>query len=229
MPNAPFNHKQSQIPLDLHIHNDFRPEDYFISVSNGPLVETLINGPHLHPHLLIQGAPGFGKTHLSHYLAHKLNGIRLYAPKLTETEFTPILESKQPLILDDAEGLSDERLFHFCNWSLANNTLLILLTCKSPQLWTSSLPDLGSRLKAMRQLKLEIPDDALLRHGLDRLFRLKAITPTEDCLDYLLLRIDRSLSAAQKTVTELIQYADGRAFTRALAKAWLEETPELPL
>ena len=229
MPNTPFNHKQSQIPLDLHINNAYRPEDYFISTSNAPLIKALIDGPHLHPHILIQGAPGSGKTHLSHYLAHLMASVRVHAAEMTESKFADILENPQTLILDDADSLSEERLFHLCNISLANNTLLILLSRKLTFQWTPSLPDLASRLKAMRHLSLEMPDDALLRHGLARLFRLQAITPTEDCLDYLVMRMDRSLGAAQKTVTELIHYADGRAFTRALAKAWLEETPELPL
>jgi hypothetical protein len=43
-----------------------------------------------------------------------------------------------------------------------------------------------------------------------------------------MMRIDRSVGAIQKTVTELEYYAGGRAFNRALARDYFEQEHQLP-
>src|SRR2546429_197888 len=86
----------------------------------------------------------------------------------------------------------------------------------------SAVLDVASRLNAMRLITLPEPDDALLRDILLRLFARRAISPSPDAVDYLMLRIDRSVGAVQKIVTELEYYAGGRAFNRSLARDYFE-------
>ena len=62
----------------------------------------------------------------------------------------------------------------------------LLLTARTPpQLWTTGLPDLRSRLNALLVAELEAPDDVVLEGVLLNFFRDRNIIPESDVLPYL--------------------------------------------
>jgi chromosomal replication initiation ATPase DnaA len=215
-----------QLPLDLE-SGDRYSRDRFIATTE--LVATM--GVLLHPdqwlspHLILLGPSGSGKTHLGHIFAAQTEGLFLTAEETNHLDLTAL----QPVayVVDDAERASEEALFHLFNHVQKAGQQLVLLTENQPVAWNVELPDLSSRLNAMRIITLPEPDENLLVAILNKLFAQRAISPSPDLIDYIVRRMDRSVSAAQKIVTELEHYANGRAFNRALAKSWFDHETDL--
>lgn len=87
-----------------------------------------------------------------------------------------------------------------------------------------TLPDLRSRLKALPLATIDPPDDALLRAVLVKLFADRQLSVEPHLVDYVIVRMERSMLAAERFVAE----ADRRALvlqrrvTRAIAAATLD-------
>ena len=116
------------------------------------------------------------------------------------------------------------RFFTFSIWC-ANNACKILLTTDiAPGDLSVALPDLMSRLKALPLASIEAPDDALLRAVLVKLFADRQLSVEPHVIGYVLVRMERSMSAAERLVAE----ADRQALvlqkrvTRAVAAAALD-------
>jgi chromosomal replication initiation ATPase DnaA len=211
-----------QLPLDLDAPDRWSRDHFVADAALNAVLDTVVNPRDwIAPHLVLQGPEGSGKTHIGRIFADAHDGIFLNASR-TFTLDTGRLENR-PYIVDDADTASQPTLFHLSNHASATAQPLLLLTRTQPRAWTIAVPDLASRLYAMRVLTVPEPDDALLRDILMALFARRAITPSPDAVDYLMLRIDRSVGAIQKTVTELEYYAGGRPFNRALARDYFEQ------
>src|SRR5690606_41633679 len=124
------------------------------------------------------------------------------------------------------EHASEEPLFPRVILSQVPGVALWLVSREAQATWPTRLPDLRSRLDAVRCVALEAPDDAVLAAMLVRAFEARAIRPPEDLVAYLVRRIDRSSAAAEAIVARLD--ALHRPVTRALAAAVLaDDTGEL--
>ncbi|MBW8880126.1 MAG: chromosomal replication initiator DnaA, partial [Asticcacaulis sp.] len=176
----------------------------------------------LSPHLILQGPPDSGKTHLAHLIA-AATGSQYLAPAQT----ADLTDLAGAYVVDDADLASEEALFHLSNHASTSGQPLVLTTKIRPVAWQTQVPDLASRLRAMRLIVLPEPDDALLVGVLKNLFARRTISPSDDTLAYLAARMDRSIPAAQKIVTELEYYANGRAFNKALVRDFLEQSETL--
>ena len=89
-----------------------------------------------------------------------------------------------------------------------------------PASWMTRLPDLRSRLNAIRTIAVEVPDDAVLAAMLKNAFAARNIVPGEGVIEYLVRRIDRSAQSADVIVDLLDMYH--RPVTRVLARQVLE-------
>lgn len=215
-----------QLPLDLETGNPYSRDQFIATTELAALLGVLLHPAQwLSPHLILLGPAGSGKTHLGHIFAGQTQGRFL----TTEDTFTldPAALEPLPYVVDDAEKASEDTLFHLCNHVQKSGQQLVLLTENQPIVWNVKLPDLASRLNAMRILSLPEPDEDLLIAILNKLFAQRAISPSPDFIDYIARRMDRSVSAAQKIVTELEHYANGRAFNRALAKSFFDNETDL--
>lgn len=181
----------------------------------------------LAPQLVLHGAAGSGKTHLGHIFADAKGALFLEAAETHGLDVADL--PAMSLVVDDAEQASQEVLFHLFNKVQGTAQYLVLLTNIQPIQWQVDLADWQSRLRAMRLINLPEPDDALLSAILSKLFAQRLISPSPDAVAYIANRMDRSVSAAQKIVTELEHYANGRAFNRALARDFFEQSDQLPL
>jgi chromosomal replication initiation ATPase DnaA len=215
-----------QLPLDLETADGFSRAHFITTDALQGVLDVILRPQDwLSPHAILLGPKGSGKTHIGHIFAHDLGGQFVTA----EESFTldPTQLAPTPYVVDDADQASEELLFHLNNHVQMSGQYLVLLTEKHPLAWDVKLPDLGSRLRAMRLISLPEPDEDLLSAILKKLFARRAISPSPDCLDYLARRMERSVGAAQKIVTDIEQYANGRPFNRALARDFFEQNEAL--
>lgn len=169
--------------------------------------------------LALVGPEGCGKTHLATIWAERACAVR-YAPA------TP--SEGRPVLVEDANAIDDETLFHLINRAPSDGGLL--LTARSrPTIWSATLPDLRSRLNALTVAEIGAPDDALLVAVLEALFREKHVRAAPDLYEFLLRRMERSVAAARIVVARLDEAAaeQGRPVNRTLAREVLEETASL--
>ncbi|MFT3997851.1 MAG: DnaA/Hda family protein [Asticcacaulis sp.] len=210
-----------QYPLDLSLPDRYTAAGFVVSDANRALHDLLMTpGDWLNPHLLLTGPEGAGKTHAGHLFAERHKAAWL-TPDAPAADTMPSL-----IVVDDADAFDQEALFHLYNRT-AQDGRLLLLSRLHPSQWPIRVPDFESRLKAMRVVDMPEPDDDLLKNVLKKLFEARVITPSDDVLEYLSRRMPRSLAHAQKIVMGLEAYANGRAFTRTLARQFIETSENM--
>lgn len=207
-------------------------QTFVVSASNADATAALDAFPdHVTPILAVVGPQGAGKTHLLTAWADRA-GAALLSGELAAVADLRALEGRR-VALDDADRCDDETLFHLINMAGHEGAGLVLASRLAPAAWEAALPDLRSRLNAVRVASLGEPDDAVLRGVLTRFFAEASVRPSADLLEYLVRRIGRSVPDARETVRRLIEYAapQQRPVTRALAREVLDsesDTADLP-
>lgn len=214
-----------QLPLDLVTPDRFSRDRLITNAALGAVVDDVLTpGAWPSPYILIHGPAGSGKTHVGHIFAETHSARMLTASQTRDYE----IGDRRSHVVDDADLASQETLFHLFNAAQASGGYLVLLTRLHPLQWPVEVLDWQSRLRAMRLVTLPQPDEDLLAAILSNLFAQRAISPSPDAIAYIASRADRSVAALQKFVTELEHYANGRAFTRALARNFFEQSETLP-
>lgn len=168
--------------------------------------------------MAICGPAGCGKSHLASIWAERVGAVALNGAEAAFAD--PIELEGRPVLLDIAQDADDETLFHLINLAQADGGALLMAARPSPRFWSVKVPDLRSRLDAVRVVAMEEPDDAVLAAILRARFAEHSIVPSEDVIDYLVRRIDRSSAAAATVVARLD--AEHRPVTRALARQVLD-------
>ena len=98
--------------------------------------------------------------------------------------------------------------------------LSVLLTSRSaPGDLAVRIPDLRSRLRALPVVELHSPDEALLKAVLVKLFCDRQLDVEPAVIEYLSLRMERSMEAASRVVAAVdrLALAMHRKVTRPLA------------
>ncbi|CAN5302589.1 DnaA regulatory inactivator HdaA [soil metagenome] len=173
--------------------------------------------------MAICGPAGCGKSHLAAIWAERVGAVALNGAEAALAD--PMDLEGRPILLDIAQDADDETLFHLINLAQADGGALLLVSRPSPRAWSVDVPDLRSRLDAVRVLAMLEPDDAVLAAILRSRFAEHSIAPGQDVIDYLVRRIDRSAEAAAAIVSRLD--ALHRPVTRALAREALEGMADL--
>lgn len=207
-------------------------EAFVVSASNEDAVRALDGFPDAVGGVLaLVGPQGAGKTHLLTAWAER-TGAALLSGELAAVADLGALQGRL-VALDDADRADDETLFHLFNMAGEAGAGLVLGARRAPAAWETALPDLRSRLNAVRVVAIGEPDDAVLRGVLVRFFAEASVRPSADLLEYLVRRIERSVPDARQVVRRLIEAAAPlqRPVTRALAREVLEaetKTGDLP-
>jgi len=228
MPETP-----KQLAFDLPLDPRFGAEDFLVSPSNEQaygLIESWPDWPDTI--LLLVGPRGSGKSHLASIWATNARAWTIDASGITQDK-VPHLVSNGALAIEDMDrGERDEAaLFHLLNLARERKASL-LITCETPpDRWSLRTPDLLSRLRLAPSVSLEAPDDALLKALLVKLFVDRQLVVDTSVVDYIALRIERSLAKASELVALLDREAlsRGRRVSRAIAAEILgaaQETDE---
>ena len=133
-----------------------------------------------------------------------------------------MLASGGPILLEDVETARgiEAQLFHLLNLVRTASTCWLVITARGwPDGWGLRTPDLLSRLRLAPAVEIAEPDDALVRAVLVKLFIDRQLVVDTSVVEYLALRIERSLEAAREVVEALDREAltAGRRITRPMA------------
>jgi len=224
--------KAVQLPLQLPLEVTSAREDLVVTSANREAVNYLDNWPRSTPDpgsrsgsssiAILAGPVGAGKTHLANIWAARV-GAKFLTPSTENGQEIP--ETGSFVVEDIAQGgFSETWLFHLINATLVSKGNLLLTSRCWPGDWGIALPDLQSRMKLAHLLELFEPDDILLTGVLTKLFSDRQLQIQPDVVEYLVRRMERSLSSAQILVSEIDQLSlsEKRGVSKHLAGAALK-------
>ena len=210
-----------QLTLELPVEPRFGREDFLVSPSNErayALIERWPDWPDTI--LLLEGPKGSGKSHLAAIWAAQSHGWTVDAFEVG-TDRVPHLVSNGALVIEDlhSAGGDEPALFHLLNLARERRAYVLITTAVAVGELPIRTADLKSRLRLAPSVSLDPPDDALLRAVLVKLFIDRQLVVDTTVVDFLALRIERSLAAAAETVAALDREAlsRGRRITRPMA------------
>jgi chromosomal replication initiation ATPase DnaA len=210
-----------QLALALEHAESFARENFLAGPSNEAalgLVERWPDWPDRG--LVLVGPEGSGKSHLAAIWA-RLSGARLVAARALDAVNPPATLVTGALVVEDlvAGAFDEHALFHLLNLVREQAAWLLITARQAPAMFAIGLPDLRSRLVALPLARLGVPDDALLRAVIVKLFADRQLAVDENVVSYLVTHVERSVSAARAAVERLDREALRlkRPVTRALA------------
>ena len=208
-----------QIPFDLGHSPGHSREELVVSDANRQAVALIDAWPDWPATVVVLAGPaGSGKTHLAAIWAASADAISVAPSEIErQMEDAPLT---RPVVIDDADADLDEHgLFHLINAAKAAGTHVLLTSRLFPSAWGVKLPDLASRLKAAATVEILEPDDHLLAAVITKLFADRQVEVEPHVVQFLVRRIERSLSTAIDVVDRLDRAAleQKSRITRALA------------
>lgn len=215
-----------QLPLELPHEAALGREDYLVGASNKAAYELLERWPDWpSPVVVLAGPVGSGKTHLVEAFRDETAASVVAAPDLAEHMVDSLAEAPAAVVENAHLGVDDTALFHLLNASRQAGKTVLITSRTWPASWRLSLPDLMSRLRAATPVEILEPDDDLLRRVLVKLFADRQISVDIGVVDYLVVRMERSLDVAMRAVEAIDQEAlAGRVkITKPLAGRVLED------
>lgn len=208
--------EQLRLPLERPVVG----EAFVVSDSNAEAVRVLSLWPDgVGSVLALYGPPGCGKSRIAADWAERLGALPLNGVEAALVD--PLELEGRPILLDNARDADDESLFHLINLAHSGGGALLLAEREPPRAWAVDLPDLRSRLDAVRAVGLEAPDDRVLSAILRARFAERSIAPSDEVIDYLVRRLDRSADTAAAVVSRLDSLH--RPVTRVLARQVLDQ------
>jgi len=212
-----------QLPLDLRHVEHLSRDDLVVTPANADAAALIDRWPDWPSSVVIlAGPPGCGKSHLAAVWRDEAGADVIDAHHLG----SGVTMAGRPVLIDGIGGkpFDESGLFHLINAVRAGNSHLLLTTRLFPGAWGVTLPDLASRLKAGTTVEIYEPDDALLMAVIAKLFADRQIEVDPSVVQYLVRRMERSLSTAITLVERLDRAAlEGKTrISRALAAQVLE-------
>ncbi|WP_420337937.1 hypothetical protein [Roseibium sp.] len=214
-----------QLPLDLPHDAALGREDYLVGKSNRAAFELLERWPEWpSPVIILAGPVGSGKTHLVEAFRDETGAEVIQARDLTEAGVSALISAPACVVEDAHLGVNNTALFHLLNAARQAGKTVLITSRTWPASWKISLPDLMSRLRAATPVEVLEPDDDLLRRVLVKLFADRQIAVDIGVVDYLVVRMERSLEVALRAVDAIDREAlAGRVkITKPLAGRVLE-------
>lgn len=210
-----------QLVLDLPHRAALGLEDFLVSQSNAAAVDLVDRWPQW-PHwaAVVVGPEASGKSHLAQVWRLKSGADVVSGPHLSEAEIGRLERAGTLLVEDIDRGIGDERaLFHLLNLAREHRMSILLTTRRAPGDLDIALPDLRSRLRAAPLTTIDVPDEALLKSVLVKLFADRQLAVEPHVIGYLALHMERSMRSANDIVAaaDRLALARQRRVTRAIA------------
>ena len=217
--------KPTQIPFDLAHRAGHSRDELVVSDANRQAVALIDAWPDWPaPVVVLAGPAGSGKSHLAAVWAQAADAIAVEPSAIgAMIENTEI---DRPVVIDDADAGLDERgLFHLMNAARSAGVHILLTSRRFPSAWAVTLPDLSSRLKTAATIEILEPDDHLLAAVITKLFADRQVEVEPHVVQFLVRRIERSLSTAIDIVDRLDRAAleQKSRITRTLAAQTVNE------
>ena len=196
--------RSPQLTLEIAPDPGFERENFIVSESNSKafaMIELWPDWPD--PLLLLLGPPGAGKSHLGAIWAATASARQQAAAALQTADIQTLAGA--PLLLEDGEAIGDAeaKLFHLINLMRERHQPLLITAKAPPEAWGMKTADLLSRLRLSPAVEIGLPDDALIRAVLVKLLVDRQLMIDTNVVDYIALRLDRSLDAARSFIAAL--------------------------
>ncbi|MBD8875316.1 hypothetical protein [Roseibium polysiphoniae] len=214
-----------QLPLELPHEQALGRDDYLVGSSNRAAFDLLERWPDWPSAVVVLAGPvGAGKTHLVEAWHEDTDAAVLAAADLTVESVTGLVAAGAVALEDAHKGVDETALFHLLNAARQAGVRVLITSRTWPTAWNLTLPDLVSRLRAATPVEILEPDDSLLRQVLVKLFADRQIVIDPGVVEYLVVRMERSLGVAGRAVDAIDREAlAGRVkITKPLAGRVLE-------
>jgi chromosomal replication initiation ATPase DnaA len=134
-------------------------------------------------------------------------------------------------VIDDAQDVDAETLFHAWNRAQTDRRPLLLIADRGPQNWGVELPDLRSRLSAAPHVEIGEPDEMLALALIERGLMRAGAAWAPDLPAWLHSRIERSYAGIAATLDCLAaaSLSSGRKISVAQAREALQRAGLLPI
>jgi chromosomal replication initiation ATPase DnaA len=178
-------------------------DDFLVTPSNQAAVTLVDQWPQWPSHAaVLVGPEGSGKTHLAEVWRMRSGAGSIAASDL-RIEDVPSQFSQGALVIEaiDSDDASEAVLFHAFNHAKQIDARLLLTSREWPR--STRLADLKTRLSSLPVAAIQLPDDALLRGVLVKLFSDRQIAVDEALISYLVSRMPRSLAMARLLVDRI--------------------------
>ncbi|HEV3241957.1 MAG TPA: DnaA/Hda family protein [Methyloceanibacter sp.] len=209
-----------QLSLDLPHRAALGAEDFLVSECNRGAVRLIDSWPEWSDNAqLIIGPAASGKTHLVRVWQAR-SGAETISPADLEVNTLESMTEGTPLVVEDVDraGYDEKALFHLLNLTREKRLFVLLSGREAPNRFDYTLPDLRSRLNALPAVRIGAPDDALLKTVMLKHFADRQLSIDPKVLEFLALRIERSLAAAAEAVAAIDRatLGSGRKISRQL-------------
>ncbi len=213
--------ERRQLALSLPHGAEMTRADFLTGAANRRAIELIDRWPQWPaPVVLLAGPVGSGKSHLVEIWRARSGAAVTMAEAFADDDVVGMLSAGAVAIEDLHAGRLDEAaLFHLLNLARERQAQVLLTSRTWPAALPLRLADLASRLRAAHLVELGEPDDDLLRRVMVKLFADRQLAVDRAVVDYIVVRMERSLEAANLIVAEVDRaaLAEGRAITRPLA------------
>ena len=193
----------NQLPLPFDHAPRYGLDDFLPSASNAAALDVVERWPQWPDRvMLLTGPEGSGKSHLARIWAARA-GAGLLGPDALAGDLDALARSNA--VIEDADRVvvPEAALFHFLNLMRERGLSLLMTARTLPSTWSLATADLVSRLRLAPSVAITPADDALMRAVLVKLFSDRQLAVDAALVDYLALRLDRSLDAARRAVMAL--------------------------
>ncbi|WP_319513071.1 hypothetical protein [uncultured Cohaesibacter sp.] len=216
-----------QMPLRLPHEAAMGREDFLRGPSNRAAFDMIDLWPNWPASwLLLAGPVGAGKSHLANIWQERSNAMIVNVADLNDADPTELVQSGAIVVEDaDSPERDDTALFHLLNAAREARAYVLITARNWPESWGVGLPDLMSRLRLTTPVEIYEPDDELLRSVLVKLFADRQLSPDPSVIEYILMRMERSIGAALVIVEAIDQQAlaQHRTITRPFVSLILKE------
>lgn len=210
-----------QLVFDLAHRQALGAEDFLVSNSNAAAVEMIDRWPQWpHPASLVAGPQGSGKSHIANVWRLRSGGGIVTAAELDDATVASLADGAAIVVEDVDRGIADEKaLFHLLNRARESKLSVLITSRVPPGEQEFRVPDLRSRLRALPLAEMQPPDETLLKAVLVKLFDDRQLSVEPQVIDYLNVRMERSMAAANRVVAAVdrLALATHRKVTRPLA------------
>lgn len=196
-----------QIQFSFANNDNYNSEEFILSTSNHEAYDWLAKWPNensTYKTLIMYGVIGSGKSHLSNIWLKRNEARYIYSEQFEKIISCDLLESNSKYLCEDIERISDEVMFfNFINYANRKNSYILFTSNKNPKDITFKLPDLESRILSIPTVKINPPDDDMLKMILIKFFSDRQLRISREVIDFIINRSDRSIYYLQDIVSKI--------------------------